>query len=225
MWNWSTSLDITNVAQNEDAGVLEEGGGGSSTSPPTVQETIDDTSERQRSWLEALHRVKNCALVFSLQHHQDQEHQNDKTISICFPFSLSLKQQITGRGGGVWSKGYFPVEQQLPPYGTFFCALVILKECCTGAKSLTRRRRRGFVDSERKEEFRFLLYSRRNTTTTTTRYTTITMPYSAEVSPDRFSKKAEEIDRILSTPDIDLWRLRELALSEGGLVNGKRALS
>lgn len=46
------------------------------------------------------------------------------------------------------------------------------------------------------------------------------MPYSAEVTPGRFSDKAEEIDRILSTPDVDLWRLRELALSEGGLVNG-----
>lgn len=33
--------------------------------------------------------------------------------------------------------------------------------------------------------------------------------------------KAEEIRRILSEPVVDLWKLRELALSEGGLVNGK----
>jgi hypothetical protein len=32
--------------------------------------------------------------------------------------------------------------------------------------------------------------------------------------------KAEEINLILSEPDVDLWKLRALALSEGGLVNG-----
>jgi hypothetical protein len=32
--------------------------------------------------------------------------------------------------------------------------------------------------------------------------------------------KAEEINLILLQPEVDLWRLRELALSEGGLVNG-----
>jgi hypothetical protein len=33
--------------------------------------------------------------------------------------------------------------------------------------------------------------------------------------------KAEEINLVLLQPEVDLWRLRELALSEGGLVNGK----
>jgi hypothetical protein len=32
--------------------------------------------------------------------------------------------------------------------------------------------------------------------------------------------KAEEINLVLSEPDVDLWKLRGLALSEGGLVNG-----
>ncbi len=35
------------------------------------------------------------------------------------------------------------------------------------------------------------------------------------------SAKAEEIRRILSEPVVDLWKLREMALTEGGLVNGK----
>jgi hypothetical protein len=35
------------------------------------------------------------------------------------------------------------------------------------------------------------------------------------------SAKAEEIGRVLSEPMVDLWKLRELALTEGGLVNGK----
>ena len=33
-------------------------------------------------------------------------------------------------------------------------------------------------------------------------------------------KKAKEIELLLSEHDIDLWKLRELALTEGGLVNG-----
>ena len=33
-------------------------------------------------------------------------------------------------------------------------------------------------------------------------------------------KKAEEINLILCEPDVDLWKLRELALTEGGLING-----
>lgn len=33
--------------------------------------------------------------------------------------------------------------------------------------------------------------------------------------------KAEEINRVLGEEDVDLWKLRELALSEGGLVNGR----
>jgi len=32
--------------------------------------------------------------------------------------------------------------------------------------------------------------------------------------------KAIEIEAVLSEPYVNLWRLRELALSEGGLVNG-----
>ena len=32
--------------------------------------------------------------------------------------------------------------------------------------------------------------------------------------------KAELIQQVLSEPKVDLWKLRELALSEGGLVNG-----
>jgi hypothetical protein len=37
----------------------------------------------------------------------------------------------------------------------------------------------------------------------------------------QLAKKAEEIRLVLSGPDVDLWKLRELALTEGGLVNGK----
>lgn len=33
--------------------------------------------------------------------------------------------------------------------------------------------------------------------------------------------KAEEIRRVLFEPEVDLWKLRELALTEGGLVNGE----
>jgi hypothetical protein len=32
--------------------------------------------------------------------------------------------------------------------------------------------------------------------------------------------KAQEINLLLAEPEIDLWKLREYALSEGGLVNG-----
>jgi hypothetical protein len=35
-----------------------------------------------------------------------------------------------------------------------------------------------------------------------------------------FKSKAEQINLVLSEPDVDLWKLRELALTEGGLVNG-----
>lgn len=37
---------------------------------------------------------------------------------------------------------------------------------------------------------------------------------------EAFADKAKEIALVLSQPDVDLWRLRELAQSEGGLVNG-----
>jgi hypothetical protein len=37
-----------------------------------------------------------------------------------------------------------------------------------------------------------------------------------------YLRKAEEIGRILSEPEVDLWKLREFALSEGGLVNGEK---
>lgn len=42
-------------------------------------------------------------------------------------------------------------------------------------------------------------------------------------SPQRedLHHKAEEINLVLLQPDVDLWKLRELALSDGGLVNGK----
>ncbi|KAL7465734.1 hypothetical protein ACHAXS_006049 [Conticribra weissflogii] len=38
-------------------------------------------------------------------------------------------------------------------------------------------------------------------------------------NPTNMSAKAEEIRRILSEPVVDLWKLREMALTEGGLVN------
>ena len=38
--------------------------------------------------------------------------------------------------------------------------------------------------------------------------------------PSALERKAEEIEAVLSQDDVDLWRLRELALTEGGLVNG-----
>jgi hypothetical protein len=40
------------------------------------------------------------------------------------------------------------------------------------------------------------------------------------VSAAFLAEKAREIEKVLSGPDVDLWKLRELALSEGGLVNG-----
>jgi len=39
------------------------------------------------------------------------------------------------------------------------------------------------------------------------------------------SSKAKEIEQLLSEEQIDLWKLRELALSEGGLVNGKNKIN
>ena len=33
--------------------------------------------------------------------------------------------------------------------------------------------------------------------------------------------KAREINLVLSQPTVDLWKLRELCLTEGGLVHGK----
>lgn len=36
-----------------------------------------------------------------------------------------------------------------------------------------------------------------------------------------FVSKREEILEVLTKPEVDLWKLRELALSEGGLVNGE----
>ena len=41
-----------------------------------------------------------------------------------------------------------------------------------------------------------------------------------DTSP-HLEEKAAEITQVLSNPKVDLWKLRELALSEGGLVNGK----
>ncbi|KAL7538043.1 hypothetical protein ACHAXR_010136 [Thalassiosira sp. AJA248-18] len=38
-------------------------------------------------------------------------------------------------------------------------------------------------------------------------------------APNNTAAKAEEIRRVLSEPTVDLWKLRELALTEGGLVN------
>jgi hypothetical protein len=39
--------------------------------------------------------------------------------------------------------------------------------------------------------------------------------------PEIFQSKAETILQLLtSEPHVDLWKLRELALSDGGLVNG-----
>ena len=43
-------------------------------------------------------------------------------------------------------------------------------------------------------------------------------------SSPQLQAKAEEINLVLLQPDVDLWKLRELALSEGGLVNGKLLL-
>ena len=36
-----------------------------------------------------------------------------------------------------------------------------------------------------------------------------------------YRAKADEINLVLSEPNVNLWKLRELALTEGGLVNGK----
>ena len=42
---------------------------------------------------------------------------------------------------------------------------------------------------------------------------------------ERLTEKAELINRVLSEPEVDLWKLRELALSDGGLVNGEFPMS
>jgi hypothetical protein len=34
-------------------------------------------------------------------------------------------------------------------------------------------------------------------------------------------EKADDVQRVLDEPIVDLWLLRELALTEGGLVNGQ----
>ena len=47
------------------------------------------------------------------------------------------------------------------------------------------------------------------------------MAKNNEKMPSAMAAKTEEIRRILSEPVVDLWKLRELALTEGGLVNGK----
>lgn len=44
-------------------------------------------------------------------------------------------------------------------------------------------------------------------------------PSSPSMSSGRTAAKAEEIRRVLSEPTVDLWKLRELALTDGGLVN------
>lgn len=42
----------------------------------------------------------------------------------------------------------------------------------------------------------------------------------APLSQKQLASKAEEINQVLSEAEIDLWKLRELALSDGGLVDG-----
>jgi len=42
---------------------------------------------------------------------------------------------------------------------------------------------------------------------------------NSNVTPHN-SIKAEEIRKTLSEPTINLWKLRDLAISDGGLVNG-----
>lgn len=43
---------------------------------------------------------------------------------------------------------------------------------------------------------------------------------SNAVSAAFLEAKAQEINLLLAEPEIDLWKLREYALSDGGLVNG-----
>ena len=51
--------------------------------------------------------------------------------------------------------------------------------------------------------------------------TKITQRQSSPLNRSPFiHQKVEEIELLLSQPDIDLWKLREFALSPGGLVNG-----
>jgi hypothetical protein len=40
------------------------------------------------------------------------------------------------------------------------------------------------------------------------------------MSDSFLESKAAEINLVLAEPDVNLWKLRELALTEGGLVNG-----
>ena len=45
-------------------------------------------------------------------------------------------------------------------------------------------------------------------------------PHPTNSRQSRLREKAEEINLVLLEPDVDLWKLRELAISDGGLVNG-----
>ena len=40
-------------------------------------------------------------------------------------------------------------------------------------------------------------------------------------SKNEYAAKIAKIQQVLDQPNVDLWKLRGLALSEGGLVNGK----
>jgi hypothetical protein len=44
----------------------------------------------------------------------------------------------------------------------------------------------------------------------------------SEVTMAFLDEMAQEIEALLNNEVVDLWRLRELALSEGGLVNGTK---
>ena len=51
-------------------------------------------------------------------------------------------------------------------------------------------------------------------------FTTTTRTKSSSSYLQQQQKKAEEINLLLLEPEVDLWKLRELALTDGGLVNG-----
>jgi hypothetical protein len=64
--------------------------------------------------------------------------------------------------------------------------------------------------------------------TTTSKSPAISGTYSSDSSASyedlAVVEKRNEIEKLLGEADVDLWKLREMCLSEGGLLNGKLML-
>lgn len=72
------------------------------------------------------------------------------------------------------------------------------------------------ISSNRNENYKTAATAVTPTTTTTMNH------HHHEMHTNNYQliEKAVEINLVLNEPEIDLWRLREFALTDGGLVNG-----